>query len=139
MGRALQACFALIARARAWAGAVSIRLDADLDVRVGAHCGLVVVSRLGPDSHQHITIAGDTVNVASRLLEVASSARATLAVSAELLAATGDFALTHSGDWSLSLLEIRGRREPLRVGVWHGGARVSDAAACKSSSAAGLA
>ena len=44
-------------------------------IRLGAHLGPVVVSRLGPETHQHITATGDTVNVASRLMEVAKRAQ----------------------------------------------------------------
>jgi hypothetical protein len=39
-----------------------------IGVRIGGHIGPVVVSRFGHSSHQQITAAGDTVNVASRLM-----------------------------------------------------------------------
>jgi adenylate cyclase len=66
--------------------------------KVGAHFGVIVVSRLGGGSYQHITAAGDTVNVASRLMEVAASHGAELALSDELLQAAGrDCALFKSG------------------------------------------
>ncbi len=60
-----------------------------LDVRIGAHFGPVILSRLGSQTNQHITATGDTVNVASRLLAVASDAKCRLAASADLLTAAG--------------------------------------------------
>ncbi len=116
--RALRACFALARHSQGWIAGVSSQLGADIDVRLGAHFGRVVVSRLGADTHQHITVTGDTVNVASRLLEVAAKGSATLVVSADLLHALG--AALHEGP-SLSDLRdvaIRGRSEPLRVALW---------------------
>jgi adenylate cyclase len=40
-------------------------------MRIGVHAGRVVFSRLGHTAHQQITASGDTVNVASRLMETA--------------------------------------------------------------------
>jgi adenylate cyclase len=51
-----------------------------MTVRFGLHFGPVVVSRLGADAQQHVTATGDTVNVASRLLEIAKANRAQAAV-----------------------------------------------------------
>jgi adenylate cyclase len=51
-----------------------------MTVRFGLHFGPVVVSRLGAAAQQHITATGDTVNVASRLLEIAKANRAQAAV-----------------------------------------------------------
>ena len=41
-------------------------------VKLGAHFGLIIASRLGGGSQQQITATGDTVNIASRLMEVAA-------------------------------------------------------------------
>jgi len=85
-----------------------------LSVRVSAHYGDAVVSRLGPTHHQHITATGDTVNVTSRLLEVAKQERATLVISEALYAAAG--APDVPGvDTTAHGVEIRGHREPLRI------------------------
>jgi len=46
-----------------------------LGFKVGAHFGTIVASRLGGGSYHHITATGDTVNVASRLMEVAAVTR----------------------------------------------------------------
>jgi adenylate cyclase len=42
-----------------------------LDFRIGLHFGPAILSRLGSPTQQQITATGDTVNVASRLPEVA--------------------------------------------------------------------
>ena len=52
-----------------------------IDLKIGADVGLDVGSRLGGRNHQHITATGDTVNVASRLMEVAARHDVRLALS----------------------------------------------------------
>ena len=69
-----------------------------MDFKVGAHFGTIVASRLGGGSYHHVTATGDTVNVASRLMEVAANHGAQLAVSNELLRAAGrDGSVFNSG------------------------------------------
>jgi adenylate cyclase len=58
-----------------------------MTVRFGLHYGPVIVSRLGAAAHQHITATGDTVNVASRLLEIAKAHRAQVAAAEAVFAA----------------------------------------------------
>lgn len=53
--------------------------------RIGLHHGDVIVSRLGGDRHQQVSVAGDTVNLASRLLEIAKEQTATIAVTDAVL------------------------------------------------------
>jgi adenylate cyclase len=88
--------------------------------KVGAHFGVIVASRLGGGSYHHITAAGDTVNVASRLMEVAASHGAELAVSDELLDAAGrDCALFKSGRLTgPEETPIRGRSGSLMIWLW---------------------
>jgi len=95
---------------------------------VGAHFGSIVASRLGGGSHQHITATGDTVNVASRLMEVAAKQGAALAVSDDLLRQAGaGSALRESG-----ILDgpretrIRGRTRALSVWLWRNDASGED-------------
>src|SRR4029450_3175863 len=79
-------------------GSLPPSLASRIGIKVGAHFGPIVASRLGGDSHQHITATGDTVNGASRLLEGAAKQGATLAVSDDLLQQTGaESALRGSG------------------------------------------
>lgn len=101
---------------------VSLRLttSSNLGFKVGGHFGLIVASRLGGRSYQHITATGDTVNVASRLMEVAASHGAELAVSDELLRASGrDCALFKSGELvGPEETRIRGRSGSLVIWLW---------------------
>jgi adenylate cyclase len=87
--------------------------------KVGAHFGPVVAARLG-DSYQHITATGDTVNVASRLMEVAAQQGAMLAVSDDLLRRAGPkCALFEFGSIAgPAETRIRGRSGALRVWLW---------------------
>ena len=83
--------------------------------RFGSHFGPVILSRLGAADHQHIAATGDTVNVASRLMEVAKQRGAPIAVSEELCRAADA-----TGDKEFDLgepvaIDIRGRAEPLSV------------------------
>jgi adenylate cyclase len=88
--------------------------------KVGAHFGVIVASRLGGGSYQHITATGDTVNVASRLMEVAASHGAELALSEELLNAAGrDCALFKSGTLvGPKEARVRGRSGSLTIWLW---------------------
>jgi adenylate cyclase len=87
-----------------------------LSARVSGHYGPAVVSRLGPAHHQHITATGDTVNLTSRLLEVAKQERASLVISEDLYVAAG--AADAPGAGAAHEVQIRGHREPLRVRAW---------------------
>ena len=88
-------------------------------MRLGAHLGPVVVSRLGPEMHQHITATGDTVNVASRLMEVAKQHNATIAVTMEFFTAVGDAGARRRKPDDIRNVEIRGRQEHATVALWH--------------------
>ncbi|WP_204350415.1 adenylate/guanylate cyclase domain-containing protein, partial [Klebsiella pneumoniae] len=63
-----------------WLASLPPPIAARLGFKVGAHFGMIVASRLGGRSYQHITASGDTVNVASRLMEVAARQGAELAM-----------------------------------------------------------
>jgi adenylate cyclase len=85
--------------------------------RIGAHAGLAIVSRLGPVHHQHVTATGDTVNVASRLMEVAKQQGAAVVVSDALWAAAGSEPFAAFADARALEVDIRGRAQPLRVRI----------------------
>ena len=83
---------------------------------------MIVASRLGGGSHEHITAIGDTVNVASRLMEVAADHGVVLALSDQLHEAAGAACeileagtLTGTRD-----VHIRGRAAAMRVWLWSG-------------------
>jgi adenylate cyclase len=95
-----------------------------LDFRIGVHFGPAVVSRLGSPTHQQIAASGDTVNVASRLLEVAKEQHCRVVVSEDLIAAaraTPELAGVDLGAYSPLTVPIRGRNSPLRVRVRNSG------------------
>ncbi|MGF7160925.1 adenylate cyclase [Rhodoligotrophos appendicifer] len=89
--------------------------SAPMRCRIGVHYGPVVLSRLGSDVHQHITATGDTVNTASRLMEIAKEQAVTIVVShdAYLAAHQQDQGIVDLGP--PSTVPIRGRREPIVV------------------------
>ncbi|WP_336489254.1 CHASE2 domain-containing protein [Methylobacterium nigriterrae] len=110
--RALAAACALVPRLRRWFSEEAPEGGA-LDLRVGAHHGEVVVSRLGAADYQHITVTGDTVNVASRLMEVAKDLGVPLVASQALVSAAGGPECdTFTGHLSVP---IRGRQEPVAI------------------------
>ncbi len=88
------------------------------NVRIGAHLGEAVLSRLGHDSQQQITATGDCVNVASRLLEVAKQFQASVVVSADLLKAVQSIDPDAVTVPRYETVHIRGRKKELTVGLW---------------------
>ncbi|WP_298913867.1 adenylate/guanylate cyclase domain-containing protein [uncultured Roseobacter sp.] len=88
-----------------------------LGCRVGIHRGEVVLSRLGGERHQQVSVAGDTVNLASRLMEVAKSESAVIAATEELMQGLGTPASQPSSD--VKPVKVRGRQEEAQVHLWH--------------------
>ena len=103
-----------------WLTSLPASISSELGYKLGAHFGIIVASRLGGTSHHHITATGDTVNVASRLMEVAAGHRVELAASDELLRAAGrECALLKLGELSgPSETPIRGRSGSLAIWLW---------------------
>jgi adenylate cyclase len=103
-----------------WRTTLTPAIASGLGFKVGAHFGTIVASRLGGGSYRHITATGDTVNVASRLMEVAANHGVELAVSNELLHTAGrDCALFKSGVLTgPSETRIRGRSASLAIWLW---------------------
>ena len=100
----------------AWIGNLPPVAVGKLWPRVGGHFGPVILSRLGAADHQHIAATGDTVNVASRLLEVSKQNNAPIAVSEDLYrAASIPGTAAEQGLGEVMEIEIRGRAHPLSV------------------------
>ncbi|MFC7400189.1 CHASE2 domain-containing protein [Chelatococcus sp. GCM10030263] len=115
--RALRALDELDRRLRDdWAGESLMEHAPRPRARLSAHYGPVVVSRLGGESHQQVTATGDTVNVASRLLEVAKAQGATVVVSESILHAAGEGALLARYSPPMEV-PIRGRTAPVAVRI----------------------
>ncbi len=115
--RALKCAIDLHRGVERWIASLPPPIAGQLGFKIGAHYGEIVASRLG-ESHQHLTATGDTVNVASRLMEVAAQNDARLALSDTLLDAA-DFEGTPDGILSGPLLaRIRGRSAVVTVWFW---------------------
>lgn len=100
-----------------WIASLPPAIGARLGFKIGAHVGPIVASRLG-ESHQHITATGDTVNIASRLMEVAAQNGARVAVTDTLLDAA-HFHGAPEGVLSGPLLtQVRGRSGVVTVWFW---------------------
>lgn len=118
--KAVRCGVALSHSTRNWLGSLPDSISSRLGFKIGAHFGTVVASRLGGESHQHIAATGDTVNVASRLMEVAALNQSELAVSNELLHVAGpDCALHRHGALEGPVeTSLRGRSGSLAVWFW---------------------
>jgi adenylate cyclase len=118
--RAAKCSVGLCTSAELWLTSLSSSIASSLGFKVGAHFGIIVASRLGGGSYHHITATGDTVNVASRLMEVAANHGAELALSNELLRTAGpDCAVFKSGVLAgPHETRIRGRSGSLSIWLW---------------------
>jgi adenylate cyclase len=129
--RAIDAALSLGRALKAWIRGLNLPEGYMLGMRIGVHYGAVVLSRLGAETHQHITATGDVVNVASRLLAVASQSNVELVFSDDIITAAGSL-----GESALHRLEgprevaIRGRTQPLAIwlGMLEPAARILDRA-----------
>ncbi len=91
-----------------------------LDFRIGLHFGPAILSRLGSPTHQQITATGNTVNVASRLLEVATQQHCRIVVTEALFVAAT--ATLQSSDFDATAytsltVPIRGMTSSLSIRV----------------------
>jgi adenylate cyclase len=117
--RAAECSVGLCMSAQRWLKSLPPSIASRLGFKIGAHSGIIVASRLGGGSYHHITATGDTVNVASRLMEVAANHGAELALSDELLCAAGHCALFKSGVLvGPEETRIRGRSGSIAVWLW---------------------
>lgn len=117
---AARCCVGLSNRTRAWLASLPASTASRIGFKIGAHFGTIVASRLGGESHQHIAATGDTVNVASRLMEVAAAHEAEVAVSDDMLMIAGkDCAFFRSGSLTGPMeTQIRGRAGALVIWLW---------------------
>ena len=113
-------CVDLCNRIEQWIETLPPSIALQTGFKVGAHFGPIIASRLGGGSYQHITATGDSVNVASRLMEVAAKNGAALALSDDLLRQAGpQCALFESGVLTGPReTQIRGRTGALSVWLW---------------------
>jgi adenylate cyclase len=120
--RSLRAVTRLHDSLSAWLASLPPVAQEGLRSRIGAHFGPVILSRLGAAVHQHITATGDTVNVASRLMEVAKDCKAPIVVSEDLCRAAlrepGAAAADGIPIGAVIEVSIRGRTRPIQVRAW---------------------
>jgi adenylate cyclase len=118
--RAVQCAKGLCVSTQRWLASLPPAVKSRLGFKVGAHFGTIVASRLGGGSYHHITATGDTVNVASRLMEVAAGHGVELALSDELFRAVGrDRSLFEAGALTGPVeTRLRGRSGSLDVWFW---------------------
>ena len=117
---AVLCCAELCNHSERWLESLPPSIASRIGFKIGAHFGAIVASRLGGGSFQHITATGDTVNVASRLMEVAAKHSAAFALSDELLRQAGPDCAVHSHGLLTGPREtqIRGRSHTLAVWLW---------------------
>jgi adenylate cyclase len=117
---AARCCIRLADRMRGWLGALPEATASRIGFKIGAHFGTVVASRLGGGGRQQITATGDTVNVASRLMEVAARNRAEIAISNDLLRSAGRDSEPYLEGRLDGPIEanLRGRAGSLAVWLW---------------------
>lgn len=119
-GNASRCAVALSRRTDAWIMDLPTGISGSIGFKIGAHYGEIIASRLGGDSHQHITAIGDTVNVASRLMEVAAQRSVPIAASEDLLQSAGLQGTLRTEGLLGSPLQvpIRGRAGRITVCLW---------------------
>ncbi len=100
----------------AWLAELPPAAQHRLDFRIGLHFGPAILSRLGSPTQQQITATGDTVNVASRLLEVAKQQQRRVIVTEDLFKAANASASDAAGYAALTV-PIRGRASALQIRV----------------------
>ena len=117
---AARCCVGLASRTNDWLASLPAATASRLGFKIGAHHGTIVASRLGGEGRQHIAATGDTVNVASRLMEIAADQNAEVAVSDKMLDVAGrDCALFKSGALRGPVdTQIRGRSGALAIWLW---------------------
>jgi adenylate cyclase len=116
--RALAAVESLRESVSAWLADLPPAARDRLDFRIGLHFGPAVLSRLGSPTQQQITATGDTVNVASRLLEVAKQQHCRVVITEDLFRAASATLPPESLGAELFTpltVSIRGRTSPLQV------------------------
>lgn len=113
-GQALEAAFEIAANTLSLGRESG--LQRPLTCRIGLHRGAVFLSRLGDDRHQQLTVSGDGVNLASRLLEIAKTHAATVVSTEAFQTSLGDIRAAPPS-WS-DILPIRGREGSVSLHFW---------------------
>jgi adenylate cyclase len=127
--RTLSCAHALLADVEAWDRELVAKGLEPVQIGVGVHFGPVIMATLGGERQRHVTAAGDTVNVTSRLQSLTRSIGARLAASDEIVRAVRSLDRDDLLRDLTPLAEpqhIRGRDAPMTV--WAAGKMESGAA-----------
>jgi adenylate cyclase len=126
--RAAECAIGLSVKTERWIKTQPSLVAARTGFKIGAHYGPIVASRLGGRSHQHVTATGDTVNVSSRLMEVAAQQGVRVALSDTLrIEAERSGARLKIGNLVGPVeTRIRGRSGSLAVWLWRDGRAAED-------------
>ncbi len=108
-GRALRAALAIQEKLAPIRADVQQRYGRDFLMRIGINTGLVVVGAIGRDLRMDYTALGDTVNLASRLLNVAQPGQIVASRHTKELC-EGFFVFEDLGDF-----QVKGKTEPQRA------------------------
>lgn len=118
--RALAAARQLVGSIGDWSLDLRSAGQEPVRVRIGLHYGPVIAALLGGERQGQVTVAGDTVNVASRLQEMGKETQATIVASSEFVTGVRrsgrDDMLT--GMHRLVGQQVRGRNETIDLWVW---------------------
>lgn len=111
---ALNAAFRLVRETRELGRAEGF--SHPLGCRIGLHYGTSILSRMGGERQQQLTVTGDSVNLCSRLLEIAKTESA-------MIAATSEFVTNLSrpperAPTSTASLPVRGRLGQVDLTFW---------------------
>lgn len=85
--RTLACAHALLADVDTWDAQLKAAGREPVQIGVGVHFGPVIMATLGGERQRHVTAAGDTVNVTSRLQSLTRTVKAQLAASDEIVRA----------------------------------------------------
>ena len=88
--RTLACAHALLADVDTWDAQLKAAGREPVQIGVGVHFGPVIMATLGGERQRHVTAAGDTVNVTSRLQSLTRTVKAQLAASDEIVRAVRD-------------------------------------------------
>lgn len=118
--RALACARDLAAETARWDESRRAEGQPSVRIGIGVHAGLITLGEAGGEAHRHLTVAGDTVNVASRLEAMTRERGVTIIASDAVVEAAraASAGPELEGFVELPMLEIRGRRRPLGAWAW---------------------
>ncbi len=81
----IKCALSILNKIEVWNEKRTERLQPEIQVTIGVHCGMVFAGAVGTENRMEFTVLGDTVNIAARLQEAAKNTNAGLVVSQSVL------------------------------------------------------